>query len=132
MFFSFSPTQMSASAATKSSGTNKCVITVVTEDNWWFLSSNSITLTQTKGEYTRGIFKKVYKGHGEWNIVAVATDGSHRVKTSMTGKSKKIKLKEDKVYKITVTWDNIGNLGKTFKTNPTWRVSKTKNVSSCY
>ena len=129
-----------ASAATSSKGIATQTIIVTTKGNWWIPGSESITLSQTKGEcsYRNFITKKPVKSkvYGEWDIVAKSTDGQHTVKKTLDGSSVKIPLKPNKTYFITVTWDtqanNIRTLGKgSFTSYPTWKVKSTYKVSSC-
>lgn len=135
-------TATSASAATASSGMKTQVIYVETKANWWIPGSESITLTQTKGTRTTTTYSfftgksstKNTSCYGTWDVVAVATDGSHTVKGTLSGSSLKIKLKPNKAYQITVSWnsdkDMIASLSKgSFSKLPTWKVSSTYKVS---
>ena len=131
----------SAFAATSSSGTKTRTITVSTKANWWKPGSESITLSQTKGVRSE---KNPFTGkvknrncYGEWDIVAKSTDGKHTVKATLKDGSEKIKLKPNKTYKITVTWDSMEDMFDSidkgsFTRLPTWRVKSTYKVSSCY
>lgn len=130
-----------AFAATSSSGTKTRTITVSTKANWWKPGSESITLSQTKGvrSKTNPFTGKVYPQncYGEWDIVAKSTDGKHTVKATLKDGSEKIKLKPNKTYKITVTWDSTEDYWDTldmgsFTKLPTWKVKSTHKVSSCY
>lgn len=134
---------MPASAATCSSGTRTQTITVTTKANYLKPGSESITLSQTKGTCQRRSYNiftgrtsiKTSKAYGEWDIVAVATDGSHTVRKTLSGGSVKINLKPNKTYKITVTWDSTAatftELSKGgFVSYPTWRVKSTWKVSN--
>ncbi len=134
-----------ASAATKSNGTKTVTMIVETKANWLYPGSESITLSQTKGTCslrTYNIFKgkwqtKTSKVYGEWDIVAEATDGSHRVTATLSGSSVKIKLKPNKTYKITVTWDSMDETFTTldkgaYTKYPTWKVKSTHKVSKYY
>ena len=136
---------LSASAATKSNGTRAQTITVTTKANWWIPGSESITITQTKGTCevkTYNIFKrksevKTSKVYGEWDIVVKSTDGTHTAKYNFDGSKITIKLKPNKTYKITITWDSqansINTIGKgNFVVYPQWKVSKTYKVSNYY
>lgn len=128
-------------AATSSSGKSTRTITVSTKANWWYPGSESITLSQTKGVRSE---KNPFTGkvknrncYGEWDVVAKATDGSHTVKATLNGGSKKINLKPNKTYKITVTWDSTIDLIESvdkgsFTKLPTWKVKSTHKVSSYY
>lgn len=131
----------SAFAATSSSGKRTQTITVVTKANWCIPGSESVTLSQTKGvrseknPFTGKI--KTKNCYGEWDIVAKSTDGKHTVKATLNGGSKKINLKPNKTYKITVTWDSQADIFGTldhgsFTKLPTWKVKSTYKVSSCY
>lgn len=130
-----------SSAATRSNGKKSVTITVTTKANWWIPGSESITLSQTKGtcQYTNFLTGKVKssKVYAEWDITVKATDGGHSYSTSLTGGSVKLKLKPNKTYVITVTWDEQATFFKTagkgnFTTLPTWKVSSTYKCSSCY
>lgn len=130
-----------AFAATSSNGTQTRTITVSTKANWWYPGSESITLSQTKGVRSeKNFFTGKIKNrncYGEWDIVAKATDGSHTVKATLKDGSEKIKLKSNKTYKITVTWDStidmIDSMDKgSFTKLPTWKVKSTHKVTSCY
>lgn len=138
IFTMFSTT---AFAATSSSGKRTQTITVSTKANWLKPGSESITLKQTKGtrQETNPFTGKVKSKncYGEWDIVAKSTDGKHTVKTTLKDGSKKINLKPNKTYKITVTWDSQADIFDSldhgnFSKLPTWRVSSTYKVSSCY
>jgi len=141
----FCSTSIGASAATYSSGTSTRTITVVTKANWSKPGSESITLSQTKGIrtkktyniFTRKTSTKTKKYYGTWKIVAKSTDGKHTVKNTMSGSSCKVKLKPNKTYKITVTWDGtadtIDSVSRgTFTTYPTWKVKSSYKVSRYY
>ncbi len=138
-------TTVPAFAATSSSGKSTRTIIVQTKANWWIPGGESITLSQTKGVCTERNFSlskrqyvtKTSKQYGEWDIVARATDGSHTTTATLKGGSVKVKLKPNKTYKITVTWDSTGNMFTeldhgTFTTLPTWRVKSTYKVSNYY
>ena len=129
------------SAATNSYGIQTRTITVHTKANYWIPGSSSITISQSKGVCTKtNIFtkkEKASKQYGEWDIVAKATDGSHTVSKSLTGGSVKLKLKPNKTYKVTISWDsnaqffteiNKGN----YTSYPTWRVKSAYKVSNYY
>lgn len=134
-------TAISASAATSSRGTKTQVIYVETKANWWIPGSESITLSQTKGTRTATTYTLTGKTktkntscYGTWDVVAVATDGSHTVKGTLSGGSLKLKLKPNKAYEITITWnsdkDMINSISKGgFSKLPTWKVSSTYKVS---
>ena len=133
LFFVVTPAPVSASAATSSYDTEKRVITVVTKANWWIPGSESITLKQTKGEAKKVFWKKdTKKRYGVWKVKVSSTDGKHNAKYTLSGASKKINLKPNKTYKITVEWDSISNLNNVFVKYPTWRVGSTWKVSKCY
>ena len=132
---------LTASAATRSSGTRTQTITVVTKANWCIPGSESITLKQEKGVCScRNIFTgktKTSKVYGCWDIVAKSTDGTHTVTKELNGGSVKIPLTPNKTYKITITWDDNETFFKTagkgsFTSYPTWRVDSTWKVSSYY
>lgn len=129
-----------ASAATCSNGISKQTISVTTKANYLVPGSESITIQQTKGVCSKyNIFTKktkTSKQYGEWNIVAVATDGSHKTTATLKGSSVKIKLKPNKTYNITVTWDSDAEFFKevdkgNYTTYPSWKVKSTWKVSSC-
>ena len=135
----------SAFAATSSYKKQTRTITVVTKANWLKPGSESITLKQTKGirtEKNYNIFTgktttKTHKCYGDWKVVVKATDGSHTMTKTLKDGSLKLNLKANKTYKITVSWDStadtIDSVDKgSFTTLPTWKVSSTYKVSSCY
>ncbi len=130
-----------ASAATKSNGIKTVTMTVTTKANWWIPGSESITLSQTKGTCsTRPLFSKkdkISKVYGCWDVVAVATDGSHKVTKNFDGSSVKLNLKPNKTYKITISWDSQASFFQTvgkgnFTSYPTWKVKSTYKVSNYY
>lgn len=134
-----------ASAATYGSGTRTGTITVTTKANYWVPGSESITLSQTKGTcrlekynfFTGKTKVKTSKAYGEWDIVARSTDGGHTVKATLRNGSVKLKLKPNKTYKISVSWDHtaatLTSLSKgNYTSYPSWRVSGTWKVSSYY
>ncbi len=138
-------TILPAAAATTSSGTSTRTITVNTKANWWKPGSESITISQAKGVCTKKSYNiftgkwsaKSSNQYGEWDIRVEATDGSHSYTETLTGSSIKLKLKANKTYKITITWDSqaatLKEVSKgNYTTYPTWRVSKTNKVSSYY
>ena len=144
MFTFFVPT-VSASAATSSSGTRTQTITVITKANWWLPGSESITLQQTQGVCKKTTTNwltgkkstKTSKEYGTWHIIAKATDGSHTVKKTLSGKSVKINLKPNKTYAISVDWSEMIAMGievskGNFTLLPTWRVSSTWKVDRYY
>lgn len=141
----FSLCTVSASAATTSSGTQSRTITVKTKANYWLPGSESITIGQSKGTcvkktynfFTGKMTQKSSNQYGEWDITVKATDGSHSFKKTLTGSSIKLKLKPNKTYKITITWDSQAALFKTldkgdYTKYPTWRVKSTWKVSNYY
>ena len=133
------------SAATCSNGTKTCTITVTTKSNWFSPGSESITISQSKGtcvKETYNIFsgktkKKTSSQYGEWDIKVEATDGSHTFTKTLKGSSIKLKLKANKTYKITITWDSTAELFKimdkgNYTSYPTWKVKSTCKVSNYY
>ncbi|MBQ8283842.1 MAG: hypothetical protein IJX75_01990 [Clostridia bacterium] len=134
-WFAVAPQPIEASAATNSKGTATRIITVVTKANWWQLGSESITLTQSKGKVQAWNYLwtgNTNSAYATWKITVRSTDGKHTATEYLTGKTKKIKLKPNKTYKITVEWANYINWDKGFVATPTWRVSATHKVSKYY
>lgn len=119
-----------SSAATSSSGKQTRTIYVTTKANWWIPGSESITLKQTKG-----ICENRKKAYGGWDIEVYATDGSHSYEKYWSDGSITLKLKPNKTYKITISWNGNAEVfpyvknGK-FTTLPTWKVSSTYKCSS--
>ena len=130
-----------AEAATGSNGKNTQTITVTTKSNWWRPGSESITLAQSKGTRTsktysfwKGWREKTTNCYGTWKIVAKSTDNKDTVKQTLKDSSVKIKLKADKTYKITVSWDSdkdtIDSVTKgSFSSLPSGWVKSTNKVS---
>ena len=132
----FSLSTVSASAATTSSGTQTRTITVQTKANYWIPGAESITIGQTKGVLQKRNGKTCNE-YGMWNISVRATDGSDSYKKNLTDGSIKLKLKPNKTYVITISWDsgsetikNVG--GKHYTKYPTWKVKSTWKVSNYY
>lgn len=136
---------LGASAATCSSGTSTQTITVNTKSAYYYPGSSSITLSQTKGvvsydkttRWGRVVGTGTAKYYGTWNITVRATDGSDSFKKSLTGSSLKIKLKPNKTYKITVTYNGavdtiimVAHENSRWTRRPSWKVSSTWKVSS--
>lgn len=132
-----------ADAATTSSGLSKRTITVTTKANWLMPGSESITLKQTKGtfSYTKSNGKTTTKtGYATWKITVSATDGSHSYTKTWNDGSIKLSLKRNKTYTITITYDNqywepnmmLKYSHFKWTKYPTWKVSSTNKVSSCY
>ena len=132
------------SAATCSNGIKTCTITVKTKANYAIPGSESITLRQTKGvceKESRGFMGRVKikssKQYGTWKVVAEPTDRRSVVKKTLSGGSVKLKLKPDKTYRVTVSWDSgaagFVRLRKgNYTTYPAWEVGSTWKVSECY
>lgn len=132
-------------AATSSSGTQSRTITVTTKANYLLPGSESITIGQSKGTCVKEIYnifsgkttRKSSNQYGKWDISVSATDGSHTFSKSLTGSSVELKLKPNKTYNITITWDSQAEFFKTFdKGNytsyPSWKVKSTWKVSNYY
>lgn len=138
----FFATRIPVFAATCSNGTKTCTIIVKTKANYLLAGSESITIKQAKGiceKESRGITGKVKikssKEYGTWNIVAQASD--HTVKKRLTGGSVKIKLKSNRTYKVTVSWDSGAAAFKVldkgnYTEYPSWQVGSTWKVSEYY
>lgn len=131
-----------AAAATRSNGTKSVTLTVKTKANYLLPGSESVTLSQKKGNtcWTNVITGKKNTGklYGSWNITVRATDGSHTYTEDWNDGSITLKLKPNKTYKITVTWDTSDNNyrlflnGKgSFTSYPTWNVKSTWKVTHC-
>jgi len=130
-----------AAAATRSNGKKSVTITVRTKSNYLLPGSESVTLGQKKGTccWTNVFTGKKHesKQYASWNVSVQATDGSHSYTAELDGGSVKLKLKPNKTYRITVTWDSsetnhrIFDKGR-FTSLPTWYVKSTWKVSSCY
>ena len=131
-----------AEAATSSSGTRTQTITVETKSNWWKWGSESITLSQAKGTRKTkkfNLFKwryeeKTTNSYGTWQISVKSTDGRDNYTTKLTGGSKKLSLKGDKTYTITVSWDSTSDLiysldKGSFTSYPTWRVKSANKAT---
>lgn len=135
---------MPVSAATCSDGVKTRTITVQTKANYAIPGSESITLRQTKGvckkesrSITGKVKTKTSKQYGTWKIVAKATDQSSTVKKSLTGSRVKLKLKPNKTYEVTVSWDSGAAAFKTldkgnYTSYPTWEVESVWKVSEYY
>lgn len=134
-----------ADAATYSSGTATRTITVVTGSNWAYPGSESVTISQSKGTFTYN--KRTWSGskalskndYGTWDITVVSTDGTHRFSKTMKGSSIKLNLRPNKTYRITVSYDSYQDIfrgldysGMRWTRYPSWRVSSTWKVRSCY
>ena len=146
----FTAVSVNASAATCSSGTSTRTITVETKANWWIPGSESITLSQTKGirtgtsggflglGYLTGKTKtKTTSCYGTWTVSYRSSDNSDKGSKKLSGSSLKIKLKPNKTYTITVSWDGYADTVDSiaygnFTTLPTWKVKSTYKVSNYY
>lgn len=131
-----------ASAATCSNGTSTQTIKVETKADWWKWGSESITLTQTKGECRMTAYKywplfepytKKTETYGRWDISVQSDDGSHSYETKLTGATKKVDLEPDKTYTITVKWNETDELSTMYRygqytTYPAWYVSDVHKV----
>lgn len=105
-----------ASAAT-SGGQNTRTIYVETKANYWKPGSSSITLkqqaaTETYAKLTNKSKTKTKKVYADYTVSYKAVDGKYAGKHSGTvkfnGASKKINLKPDTTYQITVSYNSTG------------------------
>lgn len=130
----------SVSAATSGTKNSSSSITVKTKAVYYLPGSSSITLKQSKLEYTyTAAFGKVKtkKGYAQWKVQVTPTSKSGKTKTYwLDDGSKTISLDKNTTYRITVTYDsngtflNVGGREPKWKTTPSWRVSKAYKVSS--
>ena len=143
----FNCMSLSADAATSSSGTTARTITVVTKGNWLYPGSESITISQSKGNFSysktnwlgqiKGSATK--KAYGTWRIHAASTDRTHSFNKTLSSGSIKLNLKPNKTYNITLRYDSTPDTflrmeHRNFKWTryPSWRVSSTWKCTSCY
>lgn len=132
----------SVSAATSGTKNYSSSITVNTKAVYWYPGSSSITLKQSKLEYS---YSKAFgktdtkKGYAQWKITVTPTSKSGKSKVYwLDSSSETIPLDKNMTYRITVTYDSNGtflNLNArqpNWKTTPSWRVSGTHKVSSYY
>ena len=133
--------------AATSGGSGQATIQVQTKANYWYPGSSSITLTQSKQRFTFqklwGSKKKYQTGYyGQYSITIYnATTRKSKTTVWSGGRSKKISLKQNCKYYITVSYNSYAT--QSFKrppvgysvystSNPSWWVSSSWKVSSCY
>lgn len=130
-----------ASAATSGSQNRSSTITVNTKANYWYPGSSSITLKQSKTNftYTNKGKTKTNKMYAAYKITYVNNKTGKSKTTWLTGASKKINLDKNTTYKITVCYDstkmqikNIYRQNFKWKPTPSWWVNSTWKVSSYY
>lgn len=132
-------------------GQNTRTITVTTKSNYWIPGSSSITLkqkaaTETYAKLTNSSKTKTKAVNAYYTVSYEAVSGKYAGKHSGTvtfsGTSKKINLKPDTTYKITVSFDYSRTMtrelsqpfGYSWKkcSGHSWWVSSTYKVSACY
>lgn len=135
-------------SAAKRGNSRAAVITVSTKANYWVPGSSSITLQQSKQTMTcEQLFggtktktKTGYYGHYEIEVRNITRNTTKDISWS-GGKTKKINLDPNCVYKITVQynsgytlWFNNAPWGYSIDrfSTPSWSVKSTWKVSSYY
>lgn len=94
------------------SGTGSETFSVTTKAAWYYPGKESITFRNYKVEYKSVRYswlgfrriEEIKKAYPQWTIRVVSTDGKHKFTTTMKGSSKKVKLKRNKTYRITVSY----------------------------
>ena len=146
----FSTLVIPASAAT-SGGKSSATIYVTSKANYWYPGASSITLQQSKqtatyGQFTSNKTKKTTDYFGYYNITIYnITKGKYEKDQIWDGtKTKKIELPKNCNFKITVKYNSTATVSFNVRTpsiaynnykgitNPSWWVSSTHKVSSCY
>ena len=109
-------------------GTKTVTFTVTTKAAWYYPGKESVTFKNYKCTFVNrkfSIFKGWYdsksKKYPSWTIKAESTDGTHKVTKTMSGSSKKIKLKRNKKYRFTVSYGEF-NWTKGITSAPQWSI----------
>lgn len=135
------------SFASTSGGKKSATIYVESKANYWYPGASSVTLTQQKQTLTfKALFsnktktKTGYYGCYDIKVYNVTKGRTQNVYWG-GGKTKKISLDPNCVYRITVRYNDLNTdlftsapLGYSWKksTSPSWWVSSTWKLSSCY
>ncbi len=110
-------------------GTGSATFTVKTKSTWYRPGRESVTLKNYKIRYDKRVFKffgwkwvsQTKSAYPVWEISVVSTDRKHCYKTTMRGSRKKLRLRRNKTYRITVRYKGLSRAGKCRpKNKPRW------------